>query len=171
MKARRGWRRLTLETLLMLLVVYGIFAWKARHLLPGDGRFMPMAHFTTLDGKRVQLDDFLGKRVSLHFWATWCSTCSYEHGTLNAVHAGLADDEVLLSVVADGKDVAKVRKVIAERGIEYPVLLTDRATLDAFKISQFPTNYYLDAKGRLTDGDVGMSSRWGMRWRLNCAGE
>lgn len=166
-RRRWRWRRLLLEIVLFILIVIGVFAWRGRHLLPADGRFAPQVSFTTLEGKRVKLDDFTGKRVALHFWATWCSTCSYEHGTLNAVHANLAEDEVLLSIVEDGDDVPKLREVIAEKGITYPVLRADRAALAAFNVNQFPTNYYLDEKGRLSGGDVGISTRWGMRWRLS----
>lgn len=167
---RRRWRRWLLEILLLVIIAIGIFAWKARHLLPNDGHPAPNAALRTLDGTPVKLSDLRGKRVNLHFWATWCGTCSYEHGTLNAVHAGLDDDEVLLSIVADGEDVAKIRRLVVERDIKYPVLLTDRATLEAFKITQFPTNYYLDANGQIANGDVGISSRWGVRWRLGRAG-
>lgn len=162
----RRWRRILLEGVLFGLIVVGIFAWKGRHLLPADGRFAPQVALRTLDGERVKLDDFAGKRVALHFWATWCGTCSYEHGTLNAVHAGLGADEVLLSIVEDGDDQAKVRRVIAERGITYPVLTADRAALAAFKVDQFPTTYYLDRRGRVSGSDVGISTRWGIRWRL-----
>lgn len=167
--ARRRWLRWLLEALLLVIIAVGIFAWKGRHLLPSDGRAAPEATLRTLDGAPVKLSDYHGKRVTLHFWATWCSTCAYEHGTLNAVHAELGDDEVLLSIVADGDDVEKVRRHVAKKGIAYPVLLTDRATLEAFKITQFPTNYYLDAKGQIANSDVGISSRWGVRWRLGRA--
>ena len=166
----RRWRRWLLEILLLIIIAVGVFAWKARHLLPSDGQPAPAATLRTLDGAPVSLADYRGKRVTLHFWATWCSTCSYEHGTLNAVHAELGDDEALLSIVADGEDVEKVRRHVAEAGIKYPVLLTDRATLEAFKITQFPTNYYLDSNGQIANSDVGISSRWGVRWRLGRAG-
>lgn len=163
-------RRWLLEILLLVIIAVGIFAWKARHLLPNDGRPAPNATLRTLDGKPVALSDYRGKRVTLHFWATWCGVCAFEHGTLNAVHANLDDDEVLLSIVADGADISKVRRHIAEKGIQYPVLLTHRATLEAFKVTQFPTNYYLDPNGQIANGDVGISSRWGVRWRLGRAG-
>lgn len=31
--------------------------------------------FTTLDGKKVSLADYKGKKVYLKFWASWCPIC------------------------------------------------------------------------------------------------
>lgn len=170
MSATSRWRRvrrIAIEIGVFLLIMAGVFAWRGRNLLPDDGSAAPAVRLLTLDDRPVSLSDYAGKRVVLHFWATWCGTCSYEHGTLNAVQARLGPDEALLSVVADGDDVPKLRRIIAERGIAYPVLRADRAALAAFKVDQFPTNYYLDAAGRIVGSDVGISTRWGMRWRLD----
>jgi thiol-disulfide isomerase/thioredoxin len=43
---------------------------------PGNGRSLaPDFRLNTLDGQQVQLSDYRGKVVLIHFWATWCEPC------------------------------------------------------------------------------------------------
>ncbi len=146
-------------------VLVAIFAWQRRGLVE-TGTPAPALQLTDLDGARVDLGALRGKRVLVHFWATWCTVCALQHGTINGVHASAGDDDLVLSVVADGEDAARVRAYVAEHEIAYPVLLGDRATLRAWRIDRFPTNYFIDAAGRISARDVGLTTPWTTRWRL-----
>lgn len=170
--ARIPWRkrvfRIAIELGLVVLVYVGVTSWQERKLL-GDNSDAPAFSLTALDGSRVQLRELRGKRVLLHFWATWCGVCRQEHAALNSVQAGLGKDEVLLSVVADSEDPDAVRKYVAEAGLRYPVLLADAKVVRDYRVGAFPTNYFLDKTGKIVDHTVGMSSRFGMDLRLGCA--
>jgi peroxiredoxin len=161
-------RRWALDLALVSGLYLAITGWQERHLL--DDRIeAPGFSLRTLSGESVALPDFRGKRVLLHFWATWCGVCRREFGALNAVHAALDADEVLLSVVADSDDPEAVRRVVADEGIAYPVLLGTNDVVAAYRVKAFPTNYFIDANGRISDQTVGMSSRLGLSRRLGCA--
>lgn len=163
------WRRRFVEIAILAGIITAMQLWQRRNLLDAGGEVPPPLALRDLSGAEVRLSDFAGKRIQLHFWATWCSVCQLEHGALNAVQTSLDDDQVLLTVVADGEDPEKIAAYIAKEGLKYPVLLGDRSTLEAWKISSFPTNYFIGTDGLLQGRDVGMSSRLGMRARLGCA--
>ncbi|GMV14627.1 MAG: TlpA family protein disulfide reductase [Polyangiaceae bacterium] len=171
-KPRVPWRkralRIALEIGLVAAVYFGVSAWQGRKLL-GSASPAPAFSLRSLDGKQVALEDLRGKRVLLHFWATWCGVCRQEHGALNAVQAGLGPDEVLLSVVADSEDPETVRRYAAEAGIRYPVLLADAKVVRDYRVGAFPTNYFVSKAGQITGHTVGMSTRFGMNARLGCA--
>lgn len=170
-KARRPrWQRWLFEIGLVVVLFVAIQAWHRRTLIPSDGRPAPTVTLRTLDGAPVTLAHWAGKRVQLHFWATWCSVCRMEHGALNAVHADLPDDAALVTIVADGDDPARIKAYIAEHGLNYPVLLGSRAVIEAFGVTSFPTNFFVSPDGMLSNSDVGWSTRWGMRARLGCSG-
>ncbi len=164
----RRLRRYALEALAVVVIFLLASHFQTRNLVDHDAP-APNLTLRDLDGKVVSLADFRGKRVLLHFWATWCGVCTQEVGALNATYDALPEDQALVTVVADGDDEAAVRKFVAERGVRYPVLLGTDAAVRAFRVSAFPTNYYVTADGRVDSATVGMSSRWGMRARLGCA--
>jgi nifR3 family TIM-barrel protein len=151
-------RRWVLEAVVVLSVYAAVSAWQERHLLE-TAKLAPDFALPSLGGDEVTLASLRGKRVLVHFWATWCGVCRREFGALNAVQRGLSPDEALISIVADSDDPEEVRRFVAEHHIEYPVLLADARVLRAFRIEGFPTNYFIDAKGRVAGHTIGMATR------------
>ena len=50
---------------------------------PGRGDVAPLFSLSALDGKSISIEDFRGKPVLLHFWATWCGSCIKEMPSLS----------------------------------------------------------------------------------------
>src|SRR6478752_6520889 len=105
----RRFRRYALEALAVVVIFLLASHFQTRDLLPDDSP-APNLALRDLDGNVVRLADFRGKRVLLHFWATWCGVCAQEVGALNATLDALPAGEALVTVVADGDDEAAVRK-------------------------------------------------------------
>jgi peroxiredoxin len=156
-----SWRRrlrVVVEIGLFLGVYFAMSTFQERHLLATDS-FPPNFTLASLDGSQVSLDSLHGKRVVLHFWATWCGVCRQEFGTLNAIRRNLAPDEAIVTVVVDGEDRERIRDFVAKEHIQYPVLLGNEDVVSAFRVAAFPTNYFLSKAGRITGHTVGMSTR------------
>ncbi len=169
---RVPWRKrvasIAVEVGLVVAVYFAISAWQGRKLLGSDTKAPPF-QLRALDGAVVDLESLRGKRVALHFWATWCGVCRQEHGALNAVAAGLGPDEALYAIVADSEDPDAIRRYVKEADIHYPVLLADAKVVRDYRVSAFPTNYFIDPKGNIRSVTVGMSTRFSMDARLGCA--
>ena len=89
-----------------------------------------------------------------------------EFSSLTSLERNLPRDTVLWSVVADATDRAQIERFVLEHDIRYPVLLADEATIARFRVTSFPTNYYLDQNGVVQQTTIGMSSRASMWLRL-----
>jgi peroxiredoxin len=160
--------RFILEIGAVLALYFGVTAYQGRHLV-GTGGEAPAFSLTALDGSTVSLDSLRGKRVLLHFWATWCGVCRQEFGALNAVKSGLAGDEALVTVVADSEDPEAIRRFAKEHDLRYPILLASENVVREYRVRAFPTNYFIDPSGRVTAHTVGMSTRFSLNARLALA--
>ncbi len=154
----------------MVGIFWGASAYQSRDLL-ATSQAAPPFHVSDLRGEVYDLEALRGRRVILHFWATWCGVCRREFSMLNRLHQALTADTVLLAVVDPG-DVGSgeaLRRFVAEQGIHYPVVMADEAMLRRYRVRAFPTNYYLDARGRIESRTVGMSTGLAMRYRAGAA--
>ncbi len=148
----------------MLGLVFALGAYQTRkHLRAG---MAPDFALTESSGRRVSLADYRGKKVLLHFFATWCGVCRVELPSLRGLAQHLAPDEALVAVVEDSTDVEAVRRFAREHELTYPILLGSPEVLRAYRVSAFPTNYFINGDGTIAGSSVGLSTRLGMATRL-----
>lgn len=160
--------RWILEGVLLVGAFFAISGWQERHLID-KGAVAPAFDLPDLTGHRVSLESLRGHRVLLHFWAPWCGVCRREFGTLSALNRHLDPNEKLVSLIADAPATEELRHFVAEHEIDYPVLIANDDVVRAFHVTAFPTNYYLDADGRVRDHTIGMTTRFAAQARLGCA--
>ncbi len=75
------------------------------------GTQMPKVVFETIDGASVDIENYRGKTIVLHFWATWCVPCVKEFPELLKMSA-LAGDNVVLLTVSNDRDGQAVQKFL-----------------------------------------------------------
>jgi thiol-disulfide isomerase/thioredoxin len=148
----------------VLAVVTAATAWQARdHLPPGTA---PAATLPALSGPPISLEALRGKPVLLAFWAPWCGVCKAESDNLSRVMRLAGERARVISVAASFEDLAEVRAYVEARGVDYPVLLGDEPVVRAFRVSAYPTLYFLDAEGRIKRSTSGYTTTAGMLLRL-----
>jgi peroxiredoxin len=168
--ARRPGISALLHVAVLLAVWLAIGAYQTRRHLPSNEIPAPAFELLDLDGNRVSLAQFRGRRVLVHFFATWCGVCKLELPSLRSLHEGLEDDAVLLAVVEDSDDAEAVRRFAREHELRYPILLGSDAVIAAYRVAAYPTNYYLRPDGSISSTSVGLSTKLGMSARLALAG-
>lgn len=105
-----------------------------------------------LSGEDVTLNSYKGKVIVLNLWATWCRPCRKEIPDLIKLQAAHPNDLVVVGVVIQDKFGEKVRAVVREFGIRYPILDgNDRRDFeDAFgPFWGLPMSFVIDQMGRL----------------------
>lgn len=123
------------------------------------GNLAPDFELTTLDGRKVKLSDYRGKKVILNFWATWCPPCRAEIPDMEKFYSSYKDkDMVILGVnlTKAEKDQTSVKSFIKEYGVTYPIPL-DKESLAAemYQVSAIPTSYIIDPQGTIIQKIVG----------------
>ena len=146
-------------------VAVGAFAWRAYRADPAPGAAVgpvdacrPGPDVTcypdvaVLDSRgEVWTPEVLaGKIVIVNYWATWCAPCVEEIPLLAAAGREHGGRVVVLGLLTDPVDDAKLEAFSAEHGLDYPVVRVDVETAEAFGHPQvLPTTHVFDASGRL----------------------
>lgn len=148
-----------LGTLLLALLAMQTVGWLRAPELPEQA---PDFALRDLDGQTVSLADFRGQTVVVNFWATWCGPCRIEAPAL-ARFAASHPDIPVLGLATDGP-AAKVRATAQRIGADYPILLADRATADAYQVTTLPTTVVVGPDGEVRGVHVGLLTDPQIRW-------
>ena len=119
--------------------------------------------FTLRDasGKRVSLSDFKGKVVVLNFWATWCGPCKTEiPWFIDFQKEWQSRGFTVLGVSMDEDGWKAINPYVAEKKINYPVLLGDEDVNQAYGgIDALPTTFIISRDGRVAFLHSGLVNR------------
>lgn len=116
--------------------------------LPGlaVGEKAPDFELVNLNGEKVKLSDFQGKKVMLNFWATWCPPCKEEMPAMEKFYKISNGDVVILAVNIDPQ--YNVKKYVDEMGISFPVLLDEKDKVNSiYQVLTIPTTFFIDEQG------------------------
>jgi len=107
------------------------------------------------DGKPVTLASHKGKPIVLNFWATWCPPCRAETPAFVNINKQWGDE---ISII--GVDVQEPPNMsppfISEFGIQYPIAVdVDGEVSAAYHVVSFPTTFFIDSNGTVSQIDVG----------------
>jgi thiol-disulfide isomerase/thioredoxin len=141
------------------------------------------AIFTDLDGKRVAVEEAVGKPMVIELWATWCGPCRVQRRLMHTLSAEFPDmifvaasaDEKGPQVVKDFKKKEEASETpkegdAAAKSAE-PSRVRDLMATPEFRAlvrkrnaaNSIPQTIYVNAKGEIIDVAVGAQSEKFMR--------
>jgi peroxiredoxin len=145
---------------LIAAVLLGVHAYQTRDAARGAA---PTFAGVSLEGTPIALTELRGEPLVVHFWATWCGTCTAMRGNV----AAIARDHRVLGVASQSGGVDRVRRFTRAHGIAWPNVVDERGALfRAYGVRAFPTSFFLDERGRVRHVEVGYTTELGMRLRL-----
>lgn len=149
-------QRYLIIVILIGMVFYGMTLWLEYREGGGVvGRLIPDQTFEDASGNPVQLAQFRGKKILLHFWATWCPPCVNEIPSLNRVYKTLGEDWVLIAVSADDgpEAVSAFRKKIP---FDFPVYFdADTSLANSLEVFGLPETAILDQNFKVVKKLIG----------------
>jgi thiol-disulfide isomerase/thioredoxin len=122
------------------------------------GSVAPAVVVNDLDGKPVNLAQYLGKRpVVLEFWATWCENCEALLPEVKAAHAkyGGAADFIGVNVTVN-QTPARVRRYLEQHQPPYRTLWDDKgAAVRAYKAPATSYVVIVNKEGKVAYSGIG----------------
>lgn len=119
----------------------------------------------TRDGTQdsyIRLSELRGNSLVLNLWATWCPPCRRELADFSSRAGDFANAgiEILAVSLDEEPALGAVRALVDELKLEFPVLLADKQTAEAYSVLNdhlfdrrrdlaIPTTLLLDERGRI----------------------
>ena len=127
---------------------------------PGLARALMAPPFavTTLDGKRVSLDDLQGKVVLIDFWATWCGPCREALPHVREIAKKFDGQPLIVLSVSVDTDETKWKEFVAKNEMIWPQYFDRGFTgpiAKSFGVQAIPHTFTIDADGVLQDEHIG----------------
>ena len=161
MKSR--WVRRLAETLLLVAIIVGIYAWRSHDLLPADQRTAaPDFDLVDLEGRHWSPDALRGKAAVLYFFAPWCGVCAASSPQLRWFDRWAGDDVQVVLIGLDWSSRAELVDYAAKHDLPVPVLAGGRDTAASYRVGGYPTYYVLDPAGRIAGRDFGYTTAPGL---------
>lgn len=158
----RGVRSVVANIAIVIAVFVVVSLWQGRHLL-SSGERAPNIALRALDGTMMDLNDQVGRRVLLYFFAPWCKVCDTSVSNLTTLRAWRPESDLAIYLVAlDYETVDAVREFVARNNLNLPVLMGDVATQAAYRVNVYPTYYVIDTDGNVRGKSTGYSTFLGM---------
>lgn len=110
----------------------------------------------SLEGQERSLDEFRGKPILLHFWATWCPPCREEMPLFQKLYQELGPSGLVILGVNVGESPPEVREFIEGTGVTFPILLDTKGEVaNRYGVRGLPTTFWIDPSGRIVDVTLG----------------
>jgi peroxiredoxin len=117
----------------------------------------------SLDGKTHRLNNYQGKLVLLHFFATWCRPCLAEMPRLVQLQQQYGEKGLAVLAVSWKDDRRKLSEYADKNPLPFPILFDAKSTLlerfpdESGKVS-VPTNILIAPTGRILHADRGFDA-------------
>jgi thiol-disulfide isomerase/thioredoxin len=135
----------------------------------GGGSRAPAFTLTSLDGKRVSLNDFAGRPVVINFWATSCPPCRQELPLLQATAREHPEASFLFVDVRD--DPGAAGRMLTGLGLQAGALEDrDGAVSVAYGVEALPTTVFVRPDGIVEGRWVGATDATVLRSHLASLG-
>lgn len=175
--------RQNIVRLLLGLVLVGGLVWGLPIRRPGESGGHHAAHQTALDpfdhagvselregqhgpafvlelftGGQASLDTWRDKVVVLNFWATWCSPCTVEMPTLEALWRDYRDRGVVVVGISVDRGAPRplLEPYVRNLGLTFPILLDpELATANAWRVTGLPATFIIRPDGTVAGMAIG----------------
>ncbi|MEL4431603.1 protein disulfide oxidoreductase [Shewanella mangrovisoli] len=160
LRSPRFWLKQLRDLSIMALVLYGVSLYLQRDMITGQA---PVLSGIAIDGSQLALNSAQTEPTLVYFWGTWCPVCRVTSPMVESISQ---DHNVISVAVASGSD-REIQHYMDEHQYHFPVLNDNKSERSTqWGAMAFPAIYIIDTHGEIRYVTSGVTSTWGMKFRL-----
>lgn len=114
------------------------------------GRKAPAFTLPDAQGENSTLSKYVGKKILLDFWASWCGPCIQEMKAYKKIINQLEDKGIVVISISLDRNPAQWKKSLLSYEFPWVQLIdAENKTGKAYGIQFMPTNYLIDIDGKI----------------------
>jgi peroxiredoxin len=123
----------------------------------GSRKDAPDFTLSDSNGASVKLSSYKGRVVLLDFWATWCEGCKVEIPWYMDFQKKYKEEGLsVVGVSMDEEGWKSVKPFLADKKINYPVVIGNEDLAKLFGITMLPVTLLIDRNGKVAELHIGM---------------
>lgn len=150
-------KRFSIKSFVMLIGIFfintGVQASSKNMIVvpESDRQSAPAFSTSKLDSSPVTLEDYKGKVVLLHFWATWCAPCIEEMLHMESLWKKYQDKGlIVVAVTVQEKPEGQIKAFSEKMGLSFPILLDIKGEISAlYDLAAMPSSYLISRDGKV----------------------
>ena len=116
------------------------------------GNRAPDFTLEAVDGKKISLKEFKGKKVIINFWATWCEPCVEEMPYFQDITTTWQGDDLAIIAINVEESSSTVKAFLEDNQFTFTLLLDSvGATSKNYEVEGIPQTFFIDDKGIIRD--------------------
>ena len=105
--------------------------------------------FRSMDGNSTQLGHFIGRKIFINIWATWCGPCLVELPHLQTLYDSLRSDTSIAFLFISDEPDTTVRTFVARSNYSLPFYVCDETKPKVFDTGSYPSTFIVNARGEI----------------------
>jgi len=122
---------------------------------PDIGDKAPDFTLRELGGDESSLSDYMGKVVIVNFWGTYCPPCVREMPLIQSYYEQYKEKGVVVLAVNENDPLVSIKAFIRQYKLTFPILLDKDTVRKQYGVTEYPTTFILDTKGKIAYKQVG----------------
>lgn len=156
--------QIVITALILIAIVFTVWSSlsKDKDKVAQVGDDAPLFELETVDGKKVNLEDFKGKGVLINFWGTWCEPCKREMPELENQYKEYKDkgvEVVAIHVRDNPQQIKQYLSSLKETPTFNVAMDNDNLVTDVYGVNPLPTTITVDKDGKVKSKHTGELSK------------
>ena len=110
---------------------------------------LPTFTVESVDGNRLNLQNFKGKKVFVNLWASWCPPCKKEMPSIEKLAKSVDTNKVAFVMISMDDQFEKAKAFIRAAKLELPIYYPAETLPALFNVEGIPSTFIFNESGEL----------------------